>query len=123
MRNIWAMVAGALIVAAAPASAFAGGEVNAGTYSVNGKNIDGSSYKGTAKIAIVSDTTCTITWKTGGSTSDGICMRDNDSFAAAYRLGDAVGLVIYKINDNGSLDGVWTIAGTPGAGSEKLTPQ
>jgi hypothetical protein len=115
----------ALIVGAGLAAtpAFADPEVRAGEYAVSGKNFDGSAYSGTAHISITSNSTCVIEWKTGGSTSEGICMRDTDSFAAAYRLGDAVGLVIYKINDDGSLDGYWTIAGKSGAGSETLTPQ
>ena len=73
-------------------------EVKGGLYKVEGKNLDGSSYSGTARIKITSDTTCEIVWNTG-STSSGICMRDSDSFAAAYRSKNAVGLVIYKIRD------------------------
>jgi len=114
-----------LILGAALAAtpALAEPEVRAGDYAVKGTNFDGSPYSGTAHIAITSNSTCEIVWKTGGSTSEGICMRDTDSFAAAYRLGDAVGLIIYKINDDGSLDGYWTIAGKSGAGTETLTPQ
>jgi len=98
-------------------------EVKAGVYDVKGTNFDGSSYTGTARIKISSNTTCRIVWKTGGTESSGICMRDEDSFAAAYKLGNSVGLVIYKINDDGSLEGVWTIADKSGAGTETLTPQ
>lgn len=103
--------------------AFADLEVRAGTYTVKGTNFSGSPYEGEAKITISSNSTCEIVWQTGSTTSQGICMRDSDSFAAAYRLGDAVGLVIYKIKDDGSLEGVWTIAGKSGAGTETLTPQ
>jgi len=71
-------------LAAAPA--FAEPEVHAGEYVVKGTNFDGSPYSGTAHIAITSNSTCEITWKTGGSSSAGICMRDTDSFAAAYRM-------------------------------------
>ncbi len=115
-----ALIVGAGLVAS---PAFADPEVRAGDYNAKGTNFDGSAYSGTAHISITSNSTCAITWKTGGSTSEGICMRDADSLAAAYRLGDAVGLVIYKINDDGSLDGYWTIAGKSGAGTETLTPQ
>lgn len=115
----------ALFVAAtlAAAPALAETVVRDGAYSVKGTNFDGSSYSGTAKIKIISNTTCEIVWNTGGSTSRGICMRDSDSFAAAYQMGNSYGLVIYKINDDGSLNGVWTIAGKSGAGSETLTPR
>ena len=121
--NIAALVVGAALMAT---PALADPEVRAGEYTAKGTNFDGSSYSGTAHIAITSNSTCSITWKTGSatsSTSEGICMRDADSLAAAYKMGDAVGLIIYKINDDGSLDGFWTIAGQSGAGTETLTPQ
>jgi len=93
-----------------------------GNYTVAGTNFDGSAYTGTAKITIQSSTTCTITWTTGATSSDGICMRNDDSFAAAYQLGKDVGLVIYKLGSDGALDGLWTIAGKEGNGTEVLTP-
>ena len=42
--------------------------------------------------------------------------------SAAYKLGEAVGLVVYRINDDGTLDGTWTIAGQEGVGKERLVP-
>jgi hypothetical protein len=93
-----------------------------GEYAVNGTNFDGSRYRGTAEIALTSDTTCNIVWQTG-STAQGICMRNGDSFAASYVMGDAIGLVIYRVNQDGSLEGLWTIAGQDGVGTETLTPR
>ena len=63
-----------------------------------------------------------IHWETGGTTSDGICARNDDAFAAAYVLQDAVGLIVYKVVEDGTLDGLWTIAGKEGNGTEVLTP-
>ncbi len=106
--------------------ALSGAEVHAGRYKSSGTNPDGSHYHGNATIKILSDTTCEIAWTSGGEdapSSKGICMRDSDSFAAAYRMGDAFGLVIYKIHADGSLEGVWTVAGEQGAGTETLTPE
>jgi hypothetical protein len=102
----------------APASAQSIG----GSYTVEGTNLDGSPYTGTAEITLTSSTTCDIHWTTGGSTSDGICSRNDNAFAAAYVLGDAIGLVVYKVIEDGSLEGLWTIAGKEGNGTEKLTP-
>jgi hypothetical protein len=119
MRVFYSLIIGALVVSAAPAFA---GDMS-GTYAVDGTNIDGSSYSGTANITITSDTTCVINWKTGVSTSQGICMRAANSFAAAYIMGTDVGLVIYKIGADGKLVGTWTIANQPGSGSEIPTPQ
>jgi hypothetical protein len=94
-----------------------------GRYTVAGTNLDGSAYGGTATITLTSKTTCAIEWDTGGSTSTGICSRNGNAFAAAYVMGKAVGLVIYKVNDDGTLSGLWTIAGQDGSGTEDLTPE
>ncbi len=93
-----------------------------GTYDVRGTNFDGSAYSGTAIITITSANTCRIEWKTGISQSSGICMRSGDAFSAAYVLGDLIGLVIYRIGNDGTLDGQWTVADTDGVGTEVLTP-
>ena len=93
-----------------------------GKYKVEGTNINGTTYAGEATIEITSETTCEIHWTTGATTSDGICMRNDDSFAAAYKMQDQVGLIIYKVSPEGVLNGVWTIAGNGGAGTEILTP-
>jgi len=111
---------GALLLTAGvavPASAQSVG----GKYDVSGTNADGSPYQGTATITRSSNTTCRIHWQTG-STSDGICMLANKSFAAAYQLGKDVGLVVYELQSDGTLNGVWTIADQSGAGTEILTP-
>jgi hypothetical protein len=94
-----------------------------GSYSVAGTNVDGSPYSGTAEITLTSETTCVIEWTTGSSTSQGICMRNGDAFAAGYVLGDEIGLVVYKAMSDGSLHGLWTLAGKEGNGTEVLTPQ
>ena len=75
---------------AAPAAAQT---VNAGKYDVEGTNLDGSAYSGTAEITLASDTTCVIEWDTNGTKSTGVCMLNGNAFAAAYVLGDALGLV------------------------------
>ena len=103
---------------------FAGGasaQSLAGQYRVQGTNPDGSSYGGTATITVTSDTTCRIEWDTG-STSAGICMRNGSAVAAAYKLNGAIGLIIYQLQPNGALQGLWTIADHSGAGTETLVP-
>ncbi|TIO79189.1 MAG: hypothetical protein E5X74_09285 [Mesorhizobium sp.] len=106
-------------VASLPAAAQSIG----GTYTVSGTNFDGSSYDGEATITLTSETTCTIHWETGGSSSDGICMRNDNAFSAGYVMGKEIGLVVYKVEDDGSLHGLWTIAGKDGNGTETLTPK
>ena len=56
------------------------------------------------------------------TTSTGICMRNQNAFSAGYVLGDKVGLVIYEIMADGSMQGIWTVADQPGVGYENLFP-
>ena len=45
-------------------------------------------------------------------------------FAAPYKMKDgSVGLIIYKMDKDGSMDGIWTLTGINGAGTEVLTPE
>ena len=114
-RILLATAAFALMASAAAAQEFI-------DFTVAGTNPDGSPYGGQARITLLSDTTCQIDWVSGDTSSTGICMRNGIAFSAAYTLGDAVGLAIYEIKDDGTLDGIWTIAGQPGTGTEVLTP-
>ena len=88
-----------------------------GSYTVAGTNFDGSAYTGEAEITLTSETTCVVKWTTGTTTSDGICMRNDDAFSAAYVLNDEIGLVTYKVHEDGSLHGLWTLAVKEGNGS------
>lgn len=117
MRRL--LLASALVAGVAlPAAAQSVG----GTYTVSGTNFDGSRYSGEAEIKQLSETTCAIEWNTG-SVSKGVCMRNQDAFAAFYALGKTFGLVVYKVMPDGSLHGVWTITGQNGSGTEVLTPK
>ena len=94
-----------------------------GRYTVAGTNFYGSIYKGTAEITVSSNSTCRIVWHIGASDWKGICMRVNDSLAAAYQYKNTIGLVHYDIKPDGVLDGIWTMADRDGAGTDVLTPQ
>ncbi|MFO1055462.1 MAG: hypothetical protein U1E53_00675 [Dongiaceae bacterium] len=117
MRTI---LLGGLLAVTCVATAAAGGIE--GRYKVDGTNPDGSPYKGEAQIVATGGATCEIRWDTGGE-SLGICMRSGDTFAAAYKLGEHVGLVIYRIQADGSMSGTWTVASSAGVGTEVLTPE
>jgi len=67
--------------------------------------LDGSPCESTATITIFPETTCHIGWTTGNATSTGNCMRYGPTFSAAYVLGDHIGLVIYQIMEDCTLDG------------------
>lgn len=115
-RLLWAVLLTGMLAGTAAAQNIGG------AYSVAGTNVDGSPYAGQALITITSNTTCEIAWQTGGTTSKGFCMRNDDAFAAGYVMGKDIGLIIYKATADGTLRGVWTIAGQNGAGTEILTP-
>ena len=118
MRSLIFAAAFTLLAAPAMAAGF-----HEGTYDVQGTNLDGSAYSGTAEVKLLSDTTCSITWTTGSTTSDGVCMMLDGVLGVAYSDGKSVGVTMYKINDDGSLDGAWTVAGKNGSGTERMTPQ
>ena len=90
---------------------------------VAGSKFDGSRYSGTVDITISSNTACTIVWHTGGEDLTGVCMRDADSFAAAYVADGEAGLVLYTVEADGTLNGVWTVADQNGVGTDVLTPE
>lgn len=93
-----------------------------GTYDVAGTNPAGAAYAGTAEIAQTPEA-CVIVWATAEGTSEGVCMVDGDRLAAAYVIGDALGLLIYTVGEDGTLSGTWSMAGQAAAGTEILTPQ
>jgi hypothetical protein len=109
----------AMLMAALPTVAAA--QDIGGLYNVNGTNFDGSPYGGQARSRSP-PTRPARSWKTGSTSSNGFCMRNDDAFAAGYVMGKDIGLIIYKAAPDGILRGVWTIAGKNGAGTEILTP-
>ncbi|MBV9827373.1 MAG: hypothetical protein JO001_17165 [Alphaproteobacteria bacterium] len=117
MRHVIAVAAAMLLSGTAAFAADVGGN-----YKVAGTNFDGSAYSGTATISPSSNSTCRIQWQTAGTSSSGFCMLANNSLAAAYKLNDSVGLVLYELQSDGTLKGFWTIADKEGAGTETLTP-
>jgi hypothetical protein len=110
----------AFVVIALPAAADT--MTLASTYEAVGTNPDGSKYKGTAHVHVISDTTFTIEWSIEGATYKGFGMRMNDSLAATYMIDGEPGLILYKVDGNG-LHGLWTIRGHDGSGTETLLPR
>lgn len=112
-----AAVLGTLIAGTAQAQSVGG------AYTVAGVNPDGSRYSGTAQISQGRGGTCQIVWKTGPTTSEGVCMLANKAFAAFYKLGPDFGLIVYELQPNGALKGYWTLVDKNVAGQEVLTPR
>jgi hypothetical protein len=95
----------------------------ASTYDEVGTNPDGSTYKGTATVDILSDTTFSIKWTIGSTVYSGFGMRRDDNLAATYMVNGQPGLIIYKVGEGGVLNGLWSIRGQNGSGTDRLTPR
>jgi hypothetical protein len=100
-----------------------------GTYAYQGAAADGHTYEGTMTIAASGDLYTVAQEETGseGSPLTSIGIRLGQAFAMSYGPGvpeGTCGIVLYTVQPDGSLDGVW---GAPGvsnqAGTELATPQ
>ena len=91
----------------------------AGTYSVNGKNPNGTAYKGSLTIA-QAGSAWKLNWKTG-SESSGIGVELGDVLAVAVG-GAQCAPVAYQVAPEGGLVGVWTLPAGGTLASEQATP-
>ena len=96
----------------------------AGTYSVDGTGVDGKSYKGEILVT-KRDAVHQMSWKIGADSYDGVAVQSGNTLAAAYTTGTdgkGCGAVIYKINDDNSLEGKWGEWGINEMGTETAAP-
>ena len=112
---------GALLLAASMARG-AGAQDIGGRYALVGEDFNGGTYVGSVTITPTSKVTCEIRWLIAGEEAVGICMRQDSAFAASYVMNGVVGMVIYKVLKDGTLEGTWTVAGSNGVGKETLKP-
>jgi hypothetical protein len=108
----------AILLVAFASTAFT--QLFAGSYRVSGTSPTGETYDGTVRIS-----------KHGGCRMQGViesmpvnaaCFPRGHNLKAAYRRRGRLVRVVYELTSDGSLNGSWTIAGTPGRGHEVLTP-
>ena len=91
-----------------------------GEYTVKGTNPNGSTYSGTAMITPRGDG-CRITWDVG-TQWHGLCLLNGDAFAATYSSSGTSGLLIYRLQPDGTLSGFWVLD-SGGTGTEALIPR
>ena len=91
-------------------------------YAAEGVSLDGSEYHGTAYIEKTADHTCRIVWRIEQSDFEGVCMWYEGVLSVSFAAYGYVGMVIYKVNTDGSMQGAWTYADRDGLGTETLTP-
>ena len=104
------------------AASAAQGQDIGGAYALDGRDFNGGAYYGAVEITATSDVTCEIVWMIDGQEAVGICMRQDNAFAASYVMNGQVGMAIYRVLPDGTLEGTWTVAGSNGVGRETLKP-
>ena len=96
---------------------------NVRTYDMRGTNPDGSAYSGTFRVQKVGTASYNVRWQIGSTAIDGVGMMSGNIATATYLLNRKVGLIIFTQNDDGTMDGQWTVQGSEGVGTEHLTPR
>jgi len=97
-----------------------------GTYVVSGTNFGDNtdSYTGEATIAKVSGNDYSVIWTIGESqTQTGSGTLSGNTFTVTWKEGDISGGGTYTLQSDGSLDGIWTVDGVDGQGTETFTPK
>lgn len=80
----------------------------AGEYDANGTNPDGGAAYKAALTITPRDDVYQFSWKSGTTNYDGVGVHTDNAVAVAYTTGtngEGCGVVLYKINADGSLDG------------------
>ena len=91
----------------------------AGSYNVEGRGPDGSSYRGTVEVVPTGDT-FRVTWLIDGQRYLGTGIGDESFISVSYRSGNDTGLALL-VNENGVWSGIWTYAGGTKLGQERWT--
>lgn len=86
-----------------------------GAYGVSGTNPDGSDYTGTLEV-IRHDGVYQFSWAVGDA-QEGIGMEADHSVAVGYG-GEGCGVVLYRVDSGGELQGRWALYGASDPGTE-----
>jgi hypothetical protein len=87
----------------------------AGTYSVTGTNPDGSAYEGALTVT-TRGSVYQFSWATGND-YEGVGVVDGNTVAVGWG-GPECGAVLYRMADDGSLQGQWALYENESAGTE-----
>ncbi|HEX6834154.1 MAG TPA: hypothetical protein VF132_11525 [Rudaea sp.] len=107
------------VTLAAHSAAFAAGAALAGDYVAVGKNPNGTPYKGAVHIEQRGDI-YQVRWDAGGVTKGTGVVRDS-KFIVGYGA-QACGVVAYRYQPDGVLEGLWALPNSTHLGSESATP-
>ncbi|WP_299985998.1 hypothetical protein [uncultured Ruegeria sp.] len=98
-----------------PLQAFAGDTAIAGSYSVQGRNVDGQPYSGSANVS-QDGSFVSIVWTVAGETFNGAGAIDGKVVTVEW---NAEFPIVYVVAPDGELHGTWA----DGLALDKLTPQ
>ena len=123
----FALTVGLLAVASACAAGDPETAKIAGSYAARGEDVNGQKYTATVEIREEGEA-YRLTWKyADGAEFVGVGVRTGKQLSVGWagQLGDKVmvGVMVYEVKKNGSLDGKWTILGAKGkVRTETLAP-
>jgi len=108
-----------IVMLGASAFVHAAGSGLAGNYHVHGQNPDGRTYEGALHVEQKGDV-YGVTWESGGTTH-GTGVFAGNQFVVAY--GEAAcGVIAYRREGAGILQGVWAMPNSTATGHETATP-
>lgn len=89
-----------------------------GVYQVRAPGLSSGTFSGALTI-VPQGSTYHMAWETNRLSFTGTGILRGDTLAAVYGARDLCGLVLYEIQTDGTLDGVWTVHGTTETGTEQ----
>jgi hypothetical protein len=118
-RHLLAALVTASVFFGATTLAHAAGSGLAGDYHIHGQNPDGRPYEGALHVEQKGNV-YGVTWESGGTTH-GIGVLAGNQLVVAY--GDAAcGVIAYRREGAGSLEGTWAVRNSTATGHETATP-
>jgi hypothetical protein len=119
MKSLHRHILAALAMIGATALAHAAGTGLAGDYHIHGQNPDGRPYEGALRIAQKGGA-YGVTWDSGGTTH-GVGILAGNQLVVGY--GDAAcGVIAYRREGAGTLEGIWAMRNSTAVGHETATP-
>lgn len=94
-----------------------------GSYAVEGRGMDGTTYQGSAVLTATGPQTWRMTWRVAGETTNGIALTVGNLLVIGYVAGRETGVIAYEVMADGRLVGRWTQGREGGVGTEILSPR
>lgn len=89
-----------------------------GVYYVTGTNPSGTPYRGTLTVERLGNTYA-LTWETGGIIIEGVGLLQGGILSAGWDCG----VITYRIQEDGSMEGIWALCGEGRTGTERAVPK